>query len=106
MKRHDPTPRPAVERYDGPVLRAGRRYRAPQPTEPPATYVLPATHGLIPIGVAIDDYDQYLTDQQARELQSVIETEPSRLIRSLRYGKRTTLRPETSFANQHSTACA
>src|SRR5689334_19328755 len=82
-KRPDPTPQPAMERYDGTCFRVLRRFLRDHPEEASDldVLVLSAEYGLIPADCAIDVYDRRMTIERARELNSAVLAS---LVRSMR----------------------
>lgn len=70
-QRPDPSPLPAIARYDGPSFRVLRRYL--RQTGPVAhdlsVFVFSAEHGLIPGSLPILPYNRTMTVQRAHELQ-------------------------------------
>lgn len=84
-KRGDRVLLPAIERYDGPSFRTIRRFLRQQPTEIPDIYILSAKFGLIYSQESIKNYDQKMTEDRARELQSQVVNRLEEIINSKRY---------------------
>jgi hypothetical protein len=63
---------PAVERYDGPAFLVLRRYLREVADDGLTVLVLSAKYGLISADRRIPDYDQRLTRDSARKLQSQV----------------------------------
>ncbi len=72
-KRPDPSPIPALDRYDGPAFRVLRSYLRSSPAAAPDVWVLSAEHGLMPAHTIIAPYDRRMTTARAHELQPIVE---------------------------------
>ena len=74
-------PLPAIDLYDGPVYRPlrkmGREGRFPENVD---VSIISANHGLIPLGLPIETYDQKMAPERAAELASVVQADLKRAI--------------------------
>jgi Family of unknown function (DUF6884) len=73
-KRPDPSPLPALQRYDGPSFRTLRKWRTVYPggAKQLDILILSARLGLIAADALIENYDQRMTQQQAVALQPAV----------------------------------
>lgn len=71
----DPSPglMPAIERYQGPLYRVLRAYRADHPRQMPDVWILSARYGLIAASTPIPDYDQMMTPARAHDLHDQVQ---------------------------------
>lgn len=84
-KRTDPTPLPAIDRYDGPMFRVVRRYLANLTPASLDIYILSARYGLIEAHCPIHTYDQKMTSERASELQSEVKAGVQHILESQKY---------------------
>lgn len=83
-KIEDPSPVPAVDRYDGPLFRVLRRFAREQPDVRANTsiYIVSAKYGLVPGCTPILPYDQRMTPERVRELRPTVAGTLRELVRA------------------------
>jgi len=76
-KRPEPTPIPAIERYDGPLWRVLRSFQREQPiiAADINVWAISAEHGLIPASTPICLYDRRMSTERAKALHSAVLSE-------------------------------
>jgi len=74
-KQADPSPLPAIDRYDGPRFRVLRKYLRHHADDGLDVLILSARFGIIRSERMIDDYDQIMTEDRAKELRPRVAVE-------------------------------
>lgn len=87
QKRPDAGLMPAIDRYDGPVIRVLRKFLRVSSTQSNLldTYVLSAQFGLISTSTPIPSYDRRMTAQRAQELSPCVLSALAQLFESRSY---------------------
>jgi hypothetical protein len=84
VKRSQPGPLPALERYDGPLFRVLRK-PLPNPAEPPTVFILSARHGLLGSSEPIPWYDERITENTANALRPRIRAQWAAQIKNVKF---------------------
>ncbi len=74
-KNADPSPLPAIERYDGVLFRVYRKWRAQAGVTEPHVIIVSARHGLLVATDLVEHYDQCMNRDRAEELRTIVNTQ-------------------------------